>query len=306
MKRLTALTALVLFSIFYGASSASAAVDNIEIDLKDLRTPPAYPAKSRHNASRKPQQPISKSDETAPRNGASNYVVKSGDYLFVILMRHYGLSNDAAERMIPEVMRVNGISNPKGLTVGQRLTIPLTPSQDVKQRTISKKPPKAGLSQSQPSGAPQQSAQTSHSQIPAESMEQKATISVAPPCVLARKVIEHLGLLAAQIELQPESGFAAATSDIKLVVACDLPPEESYTYGRLLDLRHIRLLVFKGDESPNRVIEELADHLKLSFHRDNSTPPDILPLTYVFTANSSYKQDVSLTITAATGGIASD
>ena len=52
------------------------------------------------------------------------YTVKPGDHIFKILMRDFHLSNAAAERLIPEIARVNGVTNIRRLAVGQTLRIP--------------------------------------------------------------------------------------------------------------------------------------------------------------------------------------
>ena len=52
------------------------------------------------------------------------YVVKSGDNLFKILMRDYGLSNDEAESFIEEICRENNIYDIKRLKIGQKIVIP--------------------------------------------------------------------------------------------------------------------------------------------------------------------------------------
>jgi len=295
MKHLTGFTALVLFTQFYCAYGAFAASDGFEINLKELRPGPANPVKSQHGSTHHTAPPAT--TVTATQEGTSIYTVKPGDHLFLILMRRYGLSNDAAERLIPEVMKLNGVKNPKGLTIGQQLTIPLIPGKDAGQKTISKKAPQATspLDQTpQPSQAPQTSPT-------AVAGERQVTITVAPPCSLARSVIEQLGLLTARIKPLPnQAAFTAGSADLKLVVACDLSPEEAYTYSRLLALHNVRLLVFKGDEQPRRVIEELADQLGFSFYVADPAAPDSLPLTYVFPAEGPYDQDVRLTISATT------
>lgn len=52
------------------------------------------------------------------------YRVKPGDHIFKILMGPFGMSNDAAERLVPEIVRINKIDNIKKLRVGQTLLIP--------------------------------------------------------------------------------------------------------------------------------------------------------------------------------------
>lgn len=302
MKQLTGLAALVLLSTLYCTCSAFAAKESFEIDLNELRPSTSKYVKSRHRTTNKIQLATSKSVGTDSPEGHSSYVIKPGDHLFLILMRHYGLSNDAAERLIPEVMRLNGIRNPRGLTVGQHLTIPLPEAGGSKARTAgTEAPPAEPVRASRTDEQPQRAAQTEKSQPIAEANERQVTISVTPPCVLARTVIEHLGLLTKQIKPQPDSAFTAGSAGLKIVVACDLAPEESYTYGRLLAMHNVHLLVFKGDEPPRRVIEELASQLGFSFHMADPAAPDSLPMTYVFPAEGPYDQDVRLTIGAAAG-----
>lgn len=52
------------------------------------------------------------------------HVVKSGDNLFKILIRDYGLNNDEAEAFIEEIRRENNIYDIKRLKIGQKITIP--------------------------------------------------------------------------------------------------------------------------------------------------------------------------------------
>nr|WP_330217061.1 LysM domain-containing protein [Geobacter pickeringii] len=59
--------------------------------------------------------------------GISEYTIRPGDHIFKILMRDYGLSNDEAEALVPEVKRLNGISDIRRLRVGQSIRIPLAP-----------------------------------------------------------------------------------------------------------------------------------------------------------------------------------
>lgn len=52
------------------------------------------------------------------------YTVKSGDHLFKILMRAYGLNNDEAGSFIEEIKRKNNIYDIKRLKIGQKIIIP--------------------------------------------------------------------------------------------------------------------------------------------------------------------------------------
>lgn len=58
--------------------------------------------------------------------GSSDYTIRPGDHIFRILMREFGLSNDEAEALVPEVKRLNGITDIRRLRVGQTIRIPLT------------------------------------------------------------------------------------------------------------------------------------------------------------------------------------
>lgn len=68
-------------------------------------------------------RPVRKTARSA--SGMSDYTVRSGDHIFKILMKEYGLSNAEAEALVPEVKRLNGVSDIKRLQVGRTLRIPL-------------------------------------------------------------------------------------------------------------------------------------------------------------------------------------
>lgn len=74
-------------------------------------------------AGEKQSRPARKAVRSAA--GMSEYTVKPGDHIFSILMREYGLSNAEAEALVPEVKRLNGISDIRRLQVGRSLRIPL-------------------------------------------------------------------------------------------------------------------------------------------------------------------------------------
>lgn len=99
------------------------------------------------------KKPAAASKEKLPQRpteeaGYVRYTVKPGDHIFKILMVNFGMSNDAAERLIPEIVRINHISNIRKLTVGDTLLIPTreharaegAPKKEVKQK---KEPSKA-------------------------------------------------------------------------------------------------------------------------------------------------------------------
>ncbi|UTG92568.1 LysM peptidoglycan-binding domain-containing protein [Geobacter sulfurreducens] len=109
------------------SATASASATSFELDVKDLQT--VAPAK--RAPKRKAPAPAASAEtkrDTVPaetKRGVSRYTVKPGDFIFKILMREYGLSNAAAEALIPEIQRINNLRSITRLSVGQTILIPL-------------------------------------------------------------------------------------------------------------------------------------------------------------------------------------
>jgi hypothetical protein len=273
----TYMTVVILFAITLMSGNSPAAEGGSEIELKELRS-----AAPRTAPRQGPQTPAASAT-------GSSYIIRPGDHLFLILTKRYGLSSDAAERLIPEIMRLNRIRSPKGLTVGERLTIPLLPRTEVKGHTTGKKAPKLSCAvRTEPEILPPATA---------TSAKRSVTVTAASPCAMAYAIIERLNLLAPNIaELSGSSGFTAHHAGLTVVVTCGLPPAEAYTYARLLAGSNADLLVFPGDESPGRVVGKLASHLGLSHQLLDQHPSAPYPLTYLFNAVGPGKEDVRLTI----------
>jgi hypothetical protein len=68
------------------------------------------------------------------------YVVKKGDHIYRILVKEFGFSDKEAEAIIPEVSRLNSITDIRKLSVSQNLLIPLksTPKKAEAVPSISK------------------------------------------------------------------------------------------------------------------------------------------------------------------------
>ena len=139
------------------AGSVPAADSRFEIDLRELPKAAApHPARSEHLPAKAGKRPAPKpSVRHVPADGNVRYTVKPGDHIFKILMRDFGLSNQQAERIIPEVARLNGIDDIRRLRVGQELAIPLTPSK----RAV--KPATRSVAESEPAPLPAESAEPS-------------------------------------------------------------------------------------------------------------------------------------------------
>lgn len=123
---------LVLLALLSLPSQLHAQPAPFEIDLKELdRQKPAVSAKPEPKKAEKGKRTPARAARTGkvPQTSADTsdylrYTVKPGDHIFKILMVRFGMSNEAAERLIPEIIRINYISNIKKLAVGRTLLIP--------------------------------------------------------------------------------------------------------------------------------------------------------------------------------------
>jgi hypothetical protein len=110
------------------AGEVRATQPSFELDLKELDA-------ARKNAAKPVPRPVkavpapklSTPAKAAPAAEAGTLqacTVKPGDNIFKILMRDFRLSNAEAERLIPEIVRLNRLQDIRRLTVGQTLLIP--------------------------------------------------------------------------------------------------------------------------------------------------------------------------------------
>lgn len=300
---------LALAGIFTCIFSAVASQDSFDLDLKELRPAPARatgaakgafdielkelgpapvhraPPLQRHRTA-KPA-----SAETAPLHSReSRYTVRPGDNLFLILIRQYGLSNSAAERLIPDVLQRNGIRENQILKIGQRLVIPL----GAKARPSPEKSVTATLP-SVPTATPVVQAPAAETPLVRE-----IVLEAAAPCPLVRNLARELGLqIPSFTTLTHSENVSIGYDDLKMDVACGLTPAEAYTHERLLAPHGIQLLVFNGDVPPRQVVEELADRLGMTIRLADDTMLEGLPVTYLFPASDPAEKTVRLTIRPA-------
>jgi len=133
---------LLLLALLALPAQLHAAQSPFDIDLKELdrENPPVSPkvekkekkqpkkAKKETPAAAPAKSPkvhkAATANEAESESGYIRYTVKPGDHIFKILVARLGMSNEAAERLIPEIIRVNNITNIKKLTVGRTLLIP--------------------------------------------------------------------------------------------------------------------------------------------------------------------------------------
>lgn len=263
-----------------------------EIDLKELRRiAPPHPAKLPGRTPRRQTLPSPESAHSTSSEHESIHLVRPGEHLFKILIQRYGLTDPAAERLIPEVMRLNNITSPRGLKVGQRLRIPL-PARNGDDGV----PPLAAATkprQKTPVVAPAPTPVLPKDAAPPAEIGSINIIATAP-CELAHTLSEKMGVLAPS-RIKGEKIFRAAYGGRGVTVACNLSPAELYTYNRLLPRGNEQLLAFDGSESAHRVVEQLANGMELAFQKHD---PDsrTLPLTYIFAPFGAWPREVQVTI----------
>jgi hypothetical protein len=116
------LVALLLgAAIVLVAPGLSRAMDpKFELDVKSLDQKATAPAAKAAVAPK--AAPVAR--PPAAGSGEILYTVKPGDHLFKILMFEFGLGNRETEELIPEVKRLNGITDIRRLKVGSTLRIP--------------------------------------------------------------------------------------------------------------------------------------------------------------------------------------
>lgn len=286
-KRLQIRTlSISLAGIMWCVCTAGASQEPYDLDLKELRRPPVRRAKDQ-GATHKPKVSVPASPAAGGEN--SSYTVRQGDHLFLILMQRYGLSNKAAEEIIPEIMRLNGIRRPESLAVGQRLIIPLPPITDAAAKTTSLSGQKQLPSPPPESAAePPQPTDTNH--------VREIAVNPSRPCLLARDVAEQLEVrISALPPFIDAEGINMSYNVRKIAVVCGVEAAEAYTLERLLAGVGVKLLLFKEDETPRAVIEGVAGGLGIAFSVTAADTAAVLPLTYLFPAAIAGK-DLRLTL----------
>lgn len=96
-----------------------------ELDPQALGISPPVPApKTAAKTIKRPRRAVTESAAVSGGAKGTVHVVKSGDNLFRILMRDYGLTNEEAESFIEEIRHENNIYDIKRLKIGQKIIIP--------------------------------------------------------------------------------------------------------------------------------------------------------------------------------------
>ena len=118
----SAYTAAFFFSTFLFVCAAQAVMDSqYEIDTAVLVD---SPVKAKRPPAKKHRTAPAHAEQTRSSRTGTPYTVKSGDHLFKILMRDFGLSNEEADVVIDEIRRENNIYDIRRLKIGQTIMIP--------------------------------------------------------------------------------------------------------------------------------------------------------------------------------------
>jgi hypothetical protein len=174
----------LLLLALVGLATAAHAAAPFELDLKELDRQNAAPEKPEKKKPAKAKKASAKHaraarEEAAGSGDFARYTVKPGDHIFKILISRFGMSNEAAERLIPEIIRINNICDIRKLTVGQTLLIPKRGKTAHVARAQEAKPqPAPAVKKPQP--ARLQQAPTPAAEAPARAPEAPAPEVSAP------------------------------------------------------------------------------------------------------------------------------
>jgi hypothetical protein len=110
--------AALLLPVFHGGHPVYALDPRFELNPQALHE--KLPAKTA------PASQAKKAPETLAKGAAeTTYTVKPGDHLMKILARDFGMGNNEAEALIPEIKRRNQLGDARRLRTGMRIIIPL-------------------------------------------------------------------------------------------------------------------------------------------------------------------------------------
>jgi len=124
-SRKAAVCVLVVASLYFPCR-ASAAANTFDIDVNELdRKAPVAPKKE---PQKKPK--VQKPKKTPPKpiiysDGYAKYTVQESDFRTRILAKHLHIPEEELQRLLPEILRLNGISDLSQLELGQTIIVPL-------------------------------------------------------------------------------------------------------------------------------------------------------------------------------------
>lgn len=193
----------LLLLALVGLATAAHAAAPFELDLKELdrqNAAPEKPEKKKPAKAKKSTATHARAarEEAASSGGVVRYTVKPGDHIFKILVSRFGMSNEAAERLIPEIIRLNNICDIRKLTVGQTLLIPkrgktvhaaraheAKPQPAVKKSEPAAMPGTVARPEAVPSPALEAPARAPEAPAPEAPMPAPPAVTQAPPATTA-------------------------------------------------------------------------------------------------------------------------
>lgn len=235
----------------------------IEINLNELRAELAGKKKPRRQQHKKRAAPA-KAVATA-EGGSSRYTIKSGEHISLILVRHYGLKETEAYKLLPEVLKLNNLSDARKVPVGRTLVIPL--------------PAPGTTVTTKPSAAP----------APGTTVQPATATTVKPvdACAFARQALNRLGLTAAGAPTDTPN-FSSAYRGITANLVCAPSAAELITYQRLSAVRDEQLIVLQPTDKPEATIEQLGHQLGLTYRASGDG--------YIFTLTGTDNQQQEIRI----------
>jgi hypothetical protein len=253
-------------------TGAGAAVDSPQAPLKNKATAarPSHPAGTRAQV-HKPQPPAKSGNYT-------RYTVEKGDHIFKILMRHFGMSNAAAEALIPEVARLNGIPDIRKLAVGQTILVPARHSHVATARgpQDNEIPPQHSSAAEPPVQQPLSTAQTG--EAPAGAAIAVRSISSKDPAALTDALLNILAVKTGKDHLVEAT--AASKQALRLSAKVDRFFESdgkhymvsfsaaepfTYTIYRLLELEGAKLIRIGQDADPKQVAKIILSAMDIPY-----------------------------------------
>ena len=159
-----------------------------DLDLKELeRQEQAASAKAKKSQNVKKSSAARVRQNSEDTSDEIRYTVQPGDHIFKILVVRFGMSNEAAERLVPEVARINNIPNIRQLTIGQTILIPRKGHQERVAKGSRKERAHNREEASEAAALPAKSA--SLTAKPAVGSPSPATPAVAPPVRVAQPAV---------------------------------------------------------------------------------------------------------------------
>ncbi|UFS71889.1 hypothetical protein LPW11_06760 [Geomonas sp. RF6] len=115
---------VILASLYFPPQSLAASTFDIDVNELDRKDSAAKPKTAR------PKKPKPPKPKKAPKpiiyeDGYAKYTVQESDFRTRLLAKHLHLPEEELLRLLPEILRLNGISNLSELEIGQTLIVPL-------------------------------------------------------------------------------------------------------------------------------------------------------------------------------------